>query len=623
MEEEKVAILDAGAQYGKVIDRRCHELGVKSELLPLNISATELASKKYQAIIISGSSNSVYQKDSLKCDPQIFSLGIPVLGICYGMHLINFFHGGKVAPASLREDGQCLIEINNKYQIFSGLKEKEQVLMSHGDSVVAKNLAPGFEITATSGELVAGMANPSKKIYALQFHPEVDLTINGKKIFKNFLYDIVGLKGTYTVDNRQQQAIEYIKKTVGSKKVIVLVSGGVDSTVCAVLLTQAINPKDIYAIHVDSGFMRQNESDQVEKTLKQAGINVKVINAQDTFYNATFKKDDRLVGPLNQVTNPEDKRLIIGNTFMRIADQAVKDLNLDFNDIVLAQGTLRPDLIESASETVSQNAAVIKTHHNDTSEVRKLRQQGKVVEPLRDYHKDEVRALGTKLGISDSLVWRQPFPGPGLAIRIICADKPYITDDFGKINQSLQEFYTKDLSVTLLPVQTVGVQGDGRSYSYLAGISGKADWKKLFSLAKEIPKKIRQINRVVYIFGKPITQPVTQITPTYLTPDVITQLQSADALVTEFLIKNNLIKKLSQVPVISLPVNFGIEGNRSIAIRPFITNDFMTGQPAVPGVDISKDLLDKLVKDILEKVPSISRILYDLTSKPPATTEWE
>ena len=467
------------------------------------------------------------------------------------------------------------------------------------------------------------MANPSKKIYALQFHPEVDLTINGKKIFKNFLYDIVGLKGTYTVDNRQQQAIEYIKKTVGNKKVIVLVSGGVDSTVCAVLLTQAINPKDIYAIHVDSGFMRQNESDQVEKTLKQAGINVKVINAQDTFYNATFKKDDRLVGPLNQVTNPEDKRLIIGNTFMRIADQAVKDLNLDFNDIVLAQGTLRPDLIESASETVSQNAAVIKTHHNDTSEVRKLRQQGKVVEPLRDYHKDEVRALGTKLGISDSLVWRQPFPGPGLAIRIICADKPYITDDFDEINKSLQEFSTKDLSVTLLPVQTVGVQGDGRSYSYLAGISGKADWKKLFALAKEIPKKIRQINRVVYVFGPKITQPVTQITPTYLQPDVITQLQSADALVTEFLIKNNLIKKLSQVPVISLPVNFGIEGNRSIAIRPFITNDFMTGQPAVPGVDISKDLLDKLIKDILEKVPGISRVLYDLTSKPPATTEWE
>ena len=621
--EEKIAILDAGAQYGKVIDRRCRELGVESDLLPLNVSAKEILSKKYKAIIISGSSNSVYEKNSLKCDPEIFSLGVPVLGICYGMHLINFFHGGKVAPASLREDGPCVININNKYPIFSGLKSKEQVLMSHGDSVIAKNLAPGFEITATSGKLVAGMANPSKKIYALQFHPEVDLTINGKKIFKNFLYDIVGLKGSYTADNRQQQAIDYIKKTVGNKKVIVLVSGGVDSTVCAVLLTQAINPKDIYAIHVDSGFMRKDESDQVEKTLKKAGINVKVVNARETFYNATFKKEDKLIGPLKEVTNPEEKRLIIGNTFMRIADQAVKDLKLDFNNIVLAQGTLRPDLIESASETVSKNAAVIKTHHNDTSEVRKLRQMGKVVEPLADYHKDEVRALGTKLDIPSSLVWRQPFPGPGLAIRIICADKPYMTSDFDKINKSLQKFSSKDLKVTLLPVQTVGVQGDGRSYSYLAGISGKADWKKLFSLAKEIPKKIRQINRVVYIFGNQIKKPVTTITPTYLQPDVIEQLQNADALVTKFLIKNKLIKKLSQVPVISLPVNFGIEGNRSIAIRPFITNDFMTGQPAVPGVDISKKLLNNLVKDIQTKVPGISRVVYDLTSKPPATTEWE
>ncbi len=621
--EEKIAILDAGAQYGKVIDRRCRELGVQSDLLPLDISAKEISSKKYQAIIISGSSNSVYEKNSLKCDPQIFSLGIPVLGICYGMHLINFFHGGKVAPASLREDGPCIININNKYPIFSGLKSKEQVLMSHGDSVVAKNLAPGFEITATSGKLVAGMANPSKKIYALQFHPEVDLTLNGKKIFKNFLYDIVGLKGSYTADNRQQRAIDYIKKTVGNKKVIVLVSGGVDSTVCAVLLTQAIKAKDIYAIHVDSGFMRKDESAQVEKTLKKAGINVKVVNARQTFYNATFKKDDKLIGPLKEVTHPEDKRLIIGNTFMRIADQAVKDLKLDFNNIVLAQGTLRPDLIESASETVSKNAAVIKTHHNDTSEVRKLRQMGKVVEPLADYHKDEVRALGTKLGIPDSLVWRQPFPGPGLAIRIICASKPYMTSDFDKINQALKKFSSPDLKITLLPVQTVGVQGDGRSYSYLAGISGKADWTKLFSLAKEIPKKIRQINRVVYIFGDQIKKPVTTITPTYLQPDVIEQLQNADALVTQFLIKNKLIKKLSQVPVISLPVNFGVDGNRSIAIRPFITNDFMTGQPAVPGTDISKKLLNNLVKDILKKVPGISRVVYDLTSKPPATTEWE
>jgi GMP synthase (glutamine-hydrolysing) len=283
---------------------------------------------------------------------------------------------------------------------------------------------------------------------------------------------------------------------------------------------------------------------------------------------------------------------------------------------------LRPDLIESASHLASSKAAVIKTHHNDTELVRELRAKGRVIEPLKDYHKDEVRELGAMLGLPQELVWRQPFPGPGLAIRLLCADKPYITDDFEQIGQQLKNFEDAQTSVHLLPVRTVGVQGDGRSYNYLAALSGEADWQQLFDKAREIPKRIHQINRVVYVFGDKLTGPVNEITPTFPEPEALAQLRLADRHVNEVLRKYGLHESLSQVPVVSFPVYFGKAGKRSIGIRTFITNDFMTGVPAVPGKQIPIEALDEIVKRVLA-VPGIARVAYDLTSKPPGTTEWE
>lgn len=613
MSNEKLAILDAGAQYGKVIDRKSRELGVESDLLPLNTPTSELIDKEYKAIIISGSSNSVDADDAPDYDSKIFSLNIPTLGICYGMQLMNYSNGGDISKETTREDGPCTIDVDSNSLLFAGLEKHQQVLMSHGDSVTPDTLAPGFKANAFSkNNIIAGIEDHSRNLYGVQFHPEVDLTLNGKKILKNFLYSIAGFSGDYTAQDRQQQAIDYIKNTVGNKKVMMLVSGGVDSTVCAILLAKAIDPKNIYALHIDNGFMRKNESIQVKQTLKDAGINIVVVDATKDFYQ-----------PLEKVTNSEEKRRIIGDTFMKVSQKAIQDLNLDPTDVVLAQGTLRPDLIESASKTVSKNAATIKTHHNDTPKVRELRDQGKVVEPLSQYHKDEVRILGSNLGISPEIVGRQPFPGPGLAIRIICAEEPYITPEFDDINQQLKKYCSKDISITLLPIQTVGVQGDGRTYSYLAGISGKKNWDKLFYLAQEIPKKIHQINRVAYIFGEKVNGPIKQITPTFLEPETIKQLQIADDIANKILFKHGLLKSLSQVPIVSFPIDFGIPGNRSIAIRTFITNDFMTGVPARPGKDIPKEVLEELVHEILSNTPNISRVAYDLTSKPPGTTEWE
>lgn len=622
LNNEKLAILDAGAQYGKVIDRRSREFGVESIILPLDTPSSVL--KNYKAIIISGSSNSVDDDNAPKYDPNIFSLDIPVLGVCYGMQLMNYSSGGKVIKGTTREDGPCTIDVNPDSSLFSGLDKKEQVLMSHGDSVTPDTLAPGFKAIAFSNNnIIAAIENPSKKLYGVQFHPEVDLSLNGKKIIKNFLYSIAGFSGDYTVEDRQKQAIDYIQNAVGNKKVLMLVSGGVDSTVCAVLLAKAIDPKNIYALHIDNGFMRKDESVNVKKILKDIGVNIVVVNASNDFYNGTSEFKGRIVGPLKKITNSEEKRAIIGDTFMRVSKKAIQDLKLDPKDVILAQGTLRPDLIESASHVVSGNAATIKTHHNDTPEVRKLRDEGRIIEPLKDYHKDEVRALGASLGIPIELVWRQPFPGPGLAVRIICADKPFITDDFDAINESLKQYCSTDLSVTLLPIQTVGVQGDGRTYSYLAAISGKKDWGKLFALAQEIPKKIHQINRVAYIFGPKVDGPIKEITQTYLDVETIKQLQTADDIANKILFKHSLVRTLSQVPIVSFPIAFGVNGNRSIAIRTFITNDFMTGVPALPGKDIPEEVLEELVNEILKNTPNISRIAYDLTSKPPGTTEWE
>jgi len=443
----------------------------------------------------------------------------------------------------------------------------------------------------------------------------------------------------------------------------------VDSAVCAALLGKAIGAERVYALHIDNGFMRKNESARVEKALEVLGLHLKVLTAGPTFLNSTTTIRGKPTSPLDQTVHPEEKRKIIGDTFMRVAEEAVRSWGMKADEVYLAQGTLRPDLIESSSATVSHNADVIKTHHNDTELVRLLRDAGRVVEPLRDYHKDEVRELGKSLGLPEDLVWRQPFPGPGLAIRILCTEKPFKDDLFSATNATLHLLVNfsgynqqdhkfddsavktdhvidlakeakdrvcllvknlgveetlkkiKNISATLIPIQTVGVQGDGRTYSYLAALSGEKDWTDLFFLAKLIPKVCHNINRVVYIFGEKIEGPITEVTPTHLTQDTISQLREADDAVNTILTKYSLIRKLSQVPVVLFPVSFG-EGQRSVAIRTFITNDFMTGVPALPGEDISEACIDELARSV-KSVKGISRVAYDLTSKPPGTTEWE
>ena len=505
MHEEKILVLDFGSQYTQLIARRVREGKVYSEIFPFNASIEKIRAFHPKGIILSGGPSSVYDKIAPIPDLKIFDLGVPILGICYGMQLMAHCLGGKVAKAQKREYGRADLIIDRRPNIFKGIPKKTTVWMSHGDRIERYPL--GFQPVAhTDNSPVAAMADTSRQFYALQFHPEVAHTPLGSRIIRNFVFGICECRPLWTMKSFIDGVTQEIRERVGDKRVVCGISGGVDSTVAAVLVHRAVG-KQLTCIFVDNGVLRTGEADKVEKTLrKHFHMNIDCVDASERF----LKK-------LKGVIDPEKKRKIIGNEFIHVFEEEAKKIRgVEF----LAQGTLYPDVIESVS--FKGPSATIKSHHNVGGLLKRMRL--KLVEPLRELFKDEVRVLGKDLNIPEEIINRQPFPGPGLAIRIIGEVTGERCDILRKADTIVLDeirkagLYTKlwQSFAVLLPVKSVGVMGDERTYENVIAVRAvnsldgmTADWAKvpyevLGIISNRIINEVRGVNRVVYdISSKP------------------------------------------------------------------------------------------------------------------------
>lgn len=625
MERLKIVVLDFGSQYAHLIAKRFRMMGYYSEIaLP---SAGLETFKNAKGIVLSGGPSSIYDKNAPEFNSEILKLDIPILGLCYGHYVLQTGYNGKAQKALVGEFGFATLELNQnvKCPLFEEIASPQQVWMSHQDAVVKPG--DGFETVGSTKDCeFAALQNLEKKRFSLQFHCEVKDTPCGNKILENFA-KFCGMEKNWDQDTVLNHIIDSIKNQADDKNILLFLSGGVDSTVAFALLNKALGQKRVLGLHIDNGFMRKNESKKVEEAYKNHGFsNFIVEDASKTFLKA-----------VENLTDPQKKRMAIGENFITVRNEVVAKQKFDENKWLLAQGTLYPDIIESGG---TKNSNVIKTHHNRVDGIQKLIEKGLIIEPLKDLYKDEVRAIGKKLGLEDELVMRHPFPGPGLSINVLCSNGTMTDNDKEEFKKAQEEISkvqlgmfcekcSENLEKYILPVKSVGVQGDFRTYRFPSVISfAKTEngfyhlpkkWEKLEAASSQITNSASFINRtIIRLWQNPsVKDEALKLQEGYCTKDRLDQTRDADDIVLTALHKSGWYNKIFQHLTINLPYASSKE-RCSFVLRPLCSEDVMTARFA----QLPQNLLMDIVQEI-SKLPYVDAIFFDLTNKPPATFGWE
>ncbi len=536
-------------------------------------------------MIISGGPHSVYDDASPTIERDLVAAGLPVLGICYGQQLISQLLGGSVRKGDKGEFGLAILDLNaGDSQLLKGVPDHQQVWMSHRDVVTAP--PTGFRVLATTSTCeTAAIEDSERRIFGVQFHPEVVHTTHGTRILENFVFAICGCTKDWNPGQRVALVEEQIRTRVGDRNVFFFVSGGVDSTVAFTLCLRALGPERVRGVYVDTGLMREGETEFVERTFSQLGAGVVDI----------ARCEAEFLQPLELVREPELKRHVIGEQFVRVQERIIESRGLLDGHWILGQGTIYPDTIESGG---TAKAATIKTHHNRVPGIQKLMEAGRIVEPLADFYKDEVRAIGHQLGLPAELLNRHPFPGPGLAIRCLCSE--------------VEEPVTRIPDGWLIPVRSVGVQGDSRSYAPVLAIESLSQEE-----ATELVNRTAGVNRVIARVAAREPLDHQRVFASSITHGRVELLRRADAIVRELCHASGFESRVWQFPVIIIPLGYG-ESRDSVVLRPIQSVDGMTAD--------SVGMPDQLLHDMttrLMAIPEIAGVYYDLTHKPPGTIEWE
>ena len=625
MSREKIVVLDFGSQYAHLIAKRFRMLGYYSEIaLP---SASLDVFENAKGIVFSGGPSSVYDEKTPEFNSEILNLDIPILGLCYGHYIVQLGYNGKVGKADVGEFGFAELHLNSavKSPLFEGIEPTQQVWMSHQDGVLQPGV--GFEVVGSTKDCpYAALQNLSKKRFSLQCHCEVKDTPCGNQIFENFAR-FCGMEKNWDQDTVLQVILENIKKEANGRNVLLFLSGGVDSTITFALLNKALGQERVLGLHIDNGFMRKNESRNVAEAYRKFGFtNFIVEDASESFLKA-----------IAGLTDPQKKRMAVGENFITVRNEVTARQNLD-DSWLLAQGTLYPDIIESGG---TKNSHTIKTHHNRVAGIQELIAKGLIIEPIRDLYKDEVRNIGKKLGLSDELVMRHPFPGPGLSINVLCNDgKSWSKKDDEELlaaNKELESVTldmfcancTQKLKRAVLPVRSVGVQGDFRTYRFpaLLTFADEGDGfyhlpdkrEKIEACSSKITNSAKYINRTcIKLFQRPgIKDEDLKLQEGYCDRRRLDQLREVDNIVLTELHNSGWYNKIFQHLTIDLPYASSAE-HATFVLRPVISEDVMTARFAL----LPKEVMNAIVRKIAE-LPFVDALYFDATNKPPATFGWE